>query len=144
MIEESAVKRRALVADDDEVMVEYVAATLRQAGYSVETCRDGMTALEKFRAAPFDVVVIDLRMPRLSGIGFLNNLRLTADSSITFSTLAFIQFFYEFLLRLFYRYFYRFLTVLFTERNPQNRSACHRFLVQPSREYRFQNPEMPH
>ena len=88
MIEESAVKRRALVADDDEVMVEYVAATLRQAGYSVETCRDGMTALEKFRAAPFDVVVIDLRMPRLSGIGFLNNLRLTADVKCRFVMLS--------------------------------------------------------
>ena len=88
MIEETAVKRRALVADDDEVMVEYVAATLRQAGYSVETCRDGMTALEKFRAAPFDVVVIDLRMPRLSGIGFLNNLRLTADVKCRFVMLS--------------------------------------------------------
>ena len=88
MIEESAVKRRALVADDDEVMVEYVAATLRQAGYAVETCRDGMTALEKFRAAPFDVVVIDLRMPRLSGIGFLNNLRLTADVKCRFVMLS--------------------------------------------------------
>ena len=88
MIEETAVKRRALVADDDEVMVEYVAATLRQAGYAVETCRDGMTALEKFRAAPFDVVVIDLRMPRLSGIGFLNNLRLTADVKCRFVMLS--------------------------------------------------------
>ena len=81
-------KRRALVSDDDEVMVEYVAATLRQAGYAVETCRDGMTALEKFRAAPFDVVVIDLRMPRLSGIGFLNNLRLTADVKCRFVMLS--------------------------------------------------------
>ena len=73
--------RRALVVDDDDVMVEYVSSVLRSAGYQVESCGDGMTALEQFRAAPFDVVIVDVRMPRLSGISFLKNLRLTAASA---------------------------------------------------------------
>ena len=78
---ESASKgRRALVVDDDVVMVEYVSSVLRSAGYQVETCGDGMTALELFRAATFDVVIIDVRMPRLSGISFLKNLRLPPGS----------------------------------------------------------------
>ena len=72
--------RRALVVDDDEAMVEYVSRVLKSAGYHVETCGDGMTALEQFRAAPFDVVILDVRMPRLSGISFLKNLRLPAGS----------------------------------------------------------------
>ena len=72
---------RALVVDDDDAMVQYVSSVLRSAGYHVETCGDGMTALEQFRATPFDVVVIDVRMPRLSGISFLKNLRLTAASA---------------------------------------------------------------
>jgi DNA-binding response OmpR family regulator len=39
-----------------------------------------MTALAMFRAAPFDVVVADVRMPKLSGLGFLQNLRLPPGS----------------------------------------------------------------
>ena len=73
--------RRALVVDDDVIMVEYVSSVLRSAGFQVESCGDGMTALEQFRAAPFDVVIVDVRMPRLSGISFLKNLRLTDASA---------------------------------------------------------------
>ncbi|MEO8101568.1 MAG: response regulator [Betaproteobacteria bacterium] len=71
---------RALVVDDDDTMVEYVSRVLKGAGYRVESCGDGMAALEQFRAAPFDVVIVDLRMPRLSGLSFLKNLRLPAGS----------------------------------------------------------------
>lgn len=76
-----ATPKRALVVDDDSTMVEYVSAVLRRAGYLVETAGNGMTALEMYRANPFDTVVCDIRMPKLSGISFLKNLRLTADSS---------------------------------------------------------------
>ncbi|MBL8513943.1 MAG: response regulator [Betaproteobacteria bacterium] len=72
--------RRALVVDDDPVMVEFVSRTLAKAGFSVESCGDGMSALSLFRAAPFDVVVADVRMPKLSGLGFLQNLRLQPGS----------------------------------------------------------------
>ena len=46
----------------------------------METRGDAMAALEQYRAAPFDVVIVDVRMPRLSGISFLKNLRRTAAS----------------------------------------------------------------
>ncbi|MBL0125515.1 MAG: response regulator [Betaproteobacteria bacterium] len=68
--------RRALVVDDDATTVEFVSGILRKLGYHVDTCCDGMSALNRFRAAPYDVVTIDMRMPRLSGISFLKNLRL--------------------------------------------------------------------
>ena len=74
-------QKRALVVDDDSTMVEYVSAVLRRAGYQVETASDGMTALEMYRAGRFDAVVCDIRMPKLSGISFLKNLRLTPESS---------------------------------------------------------------
>jgi DNA-binding response OmpR family regulator len=76
----SAPVLRALVVDDDPAMVEYVSRTLAKAGYTVETCGDGMTALSKFRATPFDAVVADVRMPKLSGLSFLQNLRLPPGS----------------------------------------------------------------
>jgi DNA-binding response OmpR family regulator len=72
--------RRALVVDDDEVIVAYVSSALKSAGFLVESCGDGMTALERFKALPFDVVVVDVRMPKLSGISFLKNLRLPQGS----------------------------------------------------------------
>ena len=73
-------KLRALVVDDDEAMVEYVSRALKSAGFQVESCGDGMTALEMFKASPFDVAIVDVRMPRLSGTSFLKNLRLAPGS----------------------------------------------------------------
>ena len=72
-------QKRVLVVDDDSTMVEYVSAVLRREGYQVEIAADGMTALEMYRAGAFDAVVCDVRMPKLSGISFLKNLRLTAN-----------------------------------------------------------------
>ena len=77
----NATPKRALVVDDDSTMVEYVSAVLRRAGYLVETAGNGLTALEMFRANPFDAVVCDIRMPKLSGNSFLKNLRLNAEST---------------------------------------------------------------
>ncbi len=74
-------QKRALVVDDDSTMVEYVSAVLHRAGYQVETADNGLTALEMYRATPFDAVVCDIRMPKLSGTSFLKNLRLTAQST---------------------------------------------------------------
>ena len=79
--EVNATPIRALVVDDDATMVEYVSAVLRRAGYLVETADNGLTALEMYRANPYDAVVCDIRMPKLSGNSFLKNLRLPADSS---------------------------------------------------------------
>ena len=73
-------KPRALVVDDDEDMVGFVSLALKSAGFEVESCGDGMAALEMFRSSPFDVVMLDVRMPRLSGISFLKNLRLAPGS----------------------------------------------------------------
>ena len=79
--ENIVVQKRALVVDDDTVMVEHASAVLRRAGYHVETAGDGMNALAMFRASHFDAVVCDIRMPKLSGISFLKNLRLPAQST---------------------------------------------------------------
>ena len=76
--ESIAAKKRALVIDDDSTVVEHVSAALRRAGYEVESAEDGLTALAIYRASRFDAVVCDVRMPKLSGISFIKNLRLTA------------------------------------------------------------------
>lgn len=62
-----AAARRLLVIDDDK----NIRTTLRQAlegdGRAVETAADGAEGLERLRAEPFDLVLLDLKMPKMSG-----------------------------------------------------------------------------
>ncbi len=57
-----------LVADDDPHLREVVRYTLAQAGFEVLEARDGREALEKVRARPPNLLVLDLMMPELDGL----------------------------------------------------------------------------
>ena len=58
---------RILVADDDETTRLLVHAALAKAGLTVELAADGEQALAAFARAPFDMVMLDVDMPRLNG-----------------------------------------------------------------------------
>lgn len=66
---------RVLVADDNEVSLALLEATLSQAGYEVHTARDGAEALERVRTQGFRLVVTDWAMPRLDGPGLCRAVR---------------------------------------------------------------------
>ena len=68
---------RLLVVDDDQLIRELHARVLIVAGYEVETAEDGVDALERLAKEPFDLVVTDNYMPRLSG----SNIALTLRSA---------------------------------------------------------------
>jgi len=63
-----------LVADDNEGIRNTSAAILRAVGYSVTEAQDGVEALEELSQKPFDVVLLDVRMPRLDGISVVTDL----------------------------------------------------------------------
>jgi signal transduction histidine kinase len=65
---------RALVVDDNADLREYVAALLAPT-YEVETAADGLAALAAVRANPPDIVVSDVMMPNLDGLGLVRQLR---------------------------------------------------------------------
>ena len=65
----------ALVVDDDEVVVQFFKICLTRLGYEVTTATDGMAALDLCKERPFDVVLCDVRMPRLNGISFIRNVK---------------------------------------------------------------------
>jgi CheY-like chemotaxis protein len=65
---------RVLVVDDDQVVRTVVADHLRQRGYEVDEAEDGVEALDSIRQTAPDVVVTDLGMPRLDGLGLLREL----------------------------------------------------------------------
>jgi two-component system NtrC family sensor kinase len=59
--------RRVLVVDDEEPILHYMRATLTAWGHTVEVARDGREAYRRVTTEPFDLIVCDLRMPRLGG-----------------------------------------------------------------------------
>ena len=57
-----------LVVDDVQQNLELLSLLLKRAGHSVETATDGQVALDKMRAKSYDVVLMDLQMPKLDGL----------------------------------------------------------------------------
>jgi two-component system, NtrC family, response regulator HydG len=68
-------KPRALVADDDKVLRYTLRGVLEHAGLEVDEAVDGAEALEKFAADRYDLVISDLRMPRVDGLELLRRIR---------------------------------------------------------------------
>ena len=66
---------RVLVVDDEPHILHYMRATLDAWGHDVEVATDGDDALERAVAEAFDLVITDLRMPRLGGREFYEALR---------------------------------------------------------------------
>ncbi len=67
--------KRVLIADDDPDVRELVEFKLRQSGWDVSTARDGEDALAQLIAAPPDVAVLDIMMPKLSGLDVCREIR---------------------------------------------------------------------
>jgi len=83
------VSPRVLVVDDDPDVVEAVGVVLEDDGYRVETATDGPAALRSVLEAPPDLIVLDVRMPRLNGWEFCEIVRRqshTRDVPVLFLT----------------------------------------------------------
>jgi len=68
-------KPRVLVVDDDPGIRYTLREILESSGFAVDEAADGEAAMVCFLAAPADLVITDLRMPRLDGMGLLHRLR---------------------------------------------------------------------
>jgi two-component system chemotaxis sensor kinase CheA len=66
---------RLLVADDSFTTRELIRSILQSAGYDVTAAIDGHDALDKLRAAPYDLVVSDVEMPRVTGFQLTARIR---------------------------------------------------------------------
>jgi two-component system, OmpR family, response regulator MprA len=65
---------RVLVADDDPAIRTLVARVLMRRGYDVASASDGADAIQKLDHDPFDLLVLDLMMPRVDGVGVIDHL----------------------------------------------------------------------
>ena len=68
-------RRKILIVDDDAGVRTLVRMVLERAGYEVTAARDGCEAIALIAANDFDVVLLDVSMPRLDGIGVVDELR---------------------------------------------------------------------
>jgi two-component system, OmpR family, response regulator RegX3 len=75
-----------LVVDDDPGVLDVVAFTLRREGYEVDEERTGISALEAARARNYDIVILDVMLPELSGTDICRALRAESDVPILMLT----------------------------------------------------------
>jgi two-component system response regulator RegX3 len=80
------VSRRVLLVDDEPGIRDFVSYGLRREGFEVVTEADGEAALERARGEPFDVMVLDVMLPKLSGTDVARTLRAESDLPIVMLT----------------------------------------------------------
>jgi len=66
---------RTLVAEDDSMVRATIVDTLESAGYEVSVARDGHEALEHFADGIYDVLITDIRMPRVDGVSLFHRVK---------------------------------------------------------------------
>ena len=67
--------KRVLVADDSEAIREMLGSFLANLGYHTDLADDGQAAVNHFKSHPYDVIICDLQMPRLDGLGLARLIR---------------------------------------------------------------------
>jgi DNA-binding NtrC family response regulator len=70
-------RENILVVDDEPDMRDALTAALRREGLCVSTATNGIEALEKVQAQQFDLIITDVRMPRMGGLALLQEMKRT-------------------------------------------------------------------
>ena len=78
--------RRILLVDDEPLMIKGLKRTLEQDGYETDSASDGEEALKKLNSEHYDLVLLDVMLPKLSGIEVCQIVRETSDIPIIMLT----------------------------------------------------------
>ena len=68
-------QKKILIVEDDQFLRELYADALKTEGYVVDTAEDGEAALQKMSQGGWDVVLLDIILPKLDGIAVMNKLQ---------------------------------------------------------------------
>ena len=71
MVEKNSPQVKILIVDDDKSIAEVLEGLISSEGRTVRTCHDGMAALEKIEKDRYDLILVDLIMPKLGGLDIL-------------------------------------------------------------------------
>ena len=71
-----------LIVDDDQGMREFLEIMLTREGYSVSTASDAAKALARCQRGKYDLIITDLKMPKMDGIAFLRKVKDIAPETL--------------------------------------------------------------
>ncbi|WEG34103.1 response regulator transcription factor [Amygdalobacter indicium] len=77
---------RILVVEDDELILEGVCEYIRDMGYECKAAKDGLEALTLFRREEFNLILLDIMLPKLNGLDLLSHIRTTSKIPILMMT----------------------------------------------------------
>ncbi len=77
---------KMLIVEDEPDIQELLAAYLHDAGYEVETAEDGVEALAQFQKGKFDLLLLDLMLPKIDGFGVCELIRRESNVPILMLT----------------------------------------------------------
>ena len=80
-------KAKVLVVDDSSLVRLYYRSALETAGFEVKQAINGIEAMERILSESFDLVIVDVNMPRMDGFTFLRSLRSSAADVATLPAL---------------------------------------------------------
>ncbi len=73
---------RLLLVEDEESFVDALTIGLNREGFNVDIARDGQEAINRFTSASYDLVLLDLMLPKVSGLDVCRTIRLSSDVPI--------------------------------------------------------------
>lgn len=74
-------RKKILIVEDDKPLSHALMLKLGHEGFNVEAAYDGEEALEKLNTQKYDLVILDLVMPRIDGFGVLAQLKARGDAT---------------------------------------------------------------
>ncbi len=77
---------KVLVVDDEKLIVKGIRFSLEQDGYEVECAYDGEEALSMARSGDYDIILLDIMLPKLTGLEVCQQIRETSDVPIIMLT----------------------------------------------------------
>ena len=75
--------KKVLIVDDSKAIRQSISFVLDQNGYEVKEAEDGLDGLDKLNGVKVDLIITDVNMPNLDGIGFIKKVRERDESKFT-------------------------------------------------------------
>lgn len=78
--------KKILIIEDEESIISFLKPELQHEGYDVETATDGEAGLQLFEQSHFDLILLDIMLPRLSGLTILRRIRNSSNIPVILLT----------------------------------------------------------
>ena len=88
-MKDEASKYRVLIVDDEESMRDFLSIMLHREGYQVDTAVDGAQAVVHLRDHSYDLVISDIKMPRMTGLELLAHIKERTPETVVLMVTAF-------------------------------------------------------